>query len=96
MTARVLVGVVFALAVLLPAVATACPVCNAYGEEESRVAFILTTVFLSGLPVAMIAVGAWLIWRRIRAAEQAPRPERTRATRPARVGRSSTRPTPAA
>lgn len=57
----------------LPRVAAACPVCNANGEEESRVAFILTTVFLSALPVAMIGVGAWFIWRRIRAAERAPR-----------------------
>ncbi len=62
------------LAVLaLPRVAAACPVCNAKGEEDSRVAFIVTTVFLSVLPVAMIGVGGWFLWRRIRAAEEAPR-----------------------
>ena len=60
--------------IALPRVAAACPVCNANGEEESRVAFILTTIFLSALPVAMIGVGAWYVWRRMSAIERAPRP----------------------
>lgn len=63
-----------ALLLVLPRVAAACPVCNANGDEESRVAFVVTTVFLSGLPVVMVGAGVWWVWRRIRAAELAPRP----------------------
>lgn len=62
------------LLIALPRVAAACPVCNANGEEESQAAFIVTTIFLSGLPVLMVGAGVWWVWRRIRAAELAPRP----------------------
>ena len=82
-------SVAFSLALLaLPRVAAACPVCNANGDEESRVAFILTTVFLSALPVAMIGIGAWFVWRRIRSAERAPRPFRAQTPAPAATQRS--------
>ena len=56
---------------LLPEAAAACSVCYG-GEEESRSAFILTTVFLSVLPLAMIGSLVWWIARRVRAVE-APR-----------------------
>ena len=95
MIARALV-VAVALLAILPSAAAACPVCNAYGEEESRVAFILTTVFLSALPVAMIGVGGWLIWRRIRSGEQAPRPRAAQSARVARVARPGADTSPAA
>ena len=72
---NVVTAALVGLALLVaPEIASACPVCNANGEEESRVAFILTTVFLSALPVVMIGLGAWVVWRRVRAIEQAPRP----------------------
>lgn len=47
-------------AVLLPGVASACSVCFD-ANEETRWAFIATTVFLSALPLALLfGVGAWL------------------------------------
>ncbi len=55
---------------LLPEAAAACAVCYG-GGEESRNAFILTTVLLSVLPLAMIGSLGWWIWRRVREAEAA-------------------------
>jgi di/tricarboxylate transporter len=55
---------------LLPEAAAACSVCYG-GGEETRNAFILTTVFLSALPLAMVGSLAWWIWRRMREAEAA-------------------------
>jgi len=56
---------------LTPVVAAACSVCFS-GAEESRAAFIGTTVFLSVLPLAMIGGLVWWIWRRLRALESSP------------------------
>ena len=55
-------------AVLSPDAASACSVCYA-GAEESRKAFLFTTVLLSMLPVGMIGALAWWVWRHARAAE---------------------------
>lgn len=46
------------------AITIACAVCGV-GLEESRLAFILTTIFLSLLPLTMI--GGTLLWLRRRA-----------------------------
>lgn len=56
-----------ALLIVLPEAAAACPVCFS-GDEESRLAFLGTTVLLSLLPLGMVA-GAGL-WIRKRAREQ--------------------------
>ena len=48
---------------LLPGVAEACSVCFS-ATEQSRTAFIVTTVFLSVLPLAM--VGGGVVWLRLR------------------------------
>ena len=56
-------------AVLAPEAASACSVCNG-GGEESRKAFLFTTVLLSMLPVGMIGTLAWWVWRHARAAEE--------------------------
>jgi di/tricarboxylate transporter len=58
-------------AVLLPDAASACSVCYG-GGEESRKAFLFTTVLLSMLPVGMIGTLGWWIWRSARDAD-APR-----------------------
>ena len=55
-------------AVLSPDAASACSVCYA-GAEESRKAFLLTTVLLSLLPIGMIGTFAWWIWRHTREAD---------------------------
>lgn len=47
---------------LLPELAAACAVCTAGTGEDSRQAFIWTTVFLSVLPLA--AIGAGVLWLR--------------------------------
>ncbi len=53
---------------LLPEAADACSVCYA-GAEESRKAFLLTTVLLSVLPLGMIGTLAWWVWRCAREAD---------------------------
>ena len=57
-------------AVLTPDAALACSVCYA-GAEESRKAFLFTTVLLSLLPIGMIGTLAWWVWRHARAADAA-------------------------
>ena len=54
---------------LLPDAAAACSVCYA-GAEESRKAFLLTTVLLSMLPIAMFGSLFWWFRRRFRELEQ--------------------------
>jgi hypothetical protein len=56
-------------ACLLPDSAAACSVCYA-GAEESRKAFLLTTVLLSVLPLAMFGSLFWWFRRRFREADQ--------------------------
>ena len=56
-----------AVFVLVPALADACPVCMAQRDDASRTAFLLTTGFLTLLPLAMIGGAiAWLRWRWIK------------------------------
>jgi amino acid transporter len=47
-----------------PSAASACAVCFA-GEEESRVAYILMTGFLTFLPLVMIGFGVYMLRRHI-------------------------------
>ena len=66
----------FALSLLLlglaialhPDAAAACSVCYG-GAEESRKAFLFTTILLSGLPVGMMCGLGWWVWRRAREAD---------------------------
>ena len=52
-----------ALAVALPRLALACPVCMA-ADARRMDAYVATTVLLSLLPLAAIGGIAWLVWRR--------------------------------
>lgn len=54
---------------LLSVVAGACPVCFQAQNEENRIAFIVTTVFLSLLPFGL--VGGLILWVRRRARQVA-------------------------
>jgi hypothetical protein len=57
-TSIALLALVFLLA--LPDVVLACPVCFD-ASDENRQAFLATTVFLSLLPLGMVAgVGLWI------------------------------------
>jgi hypothetical protein len=54
------------VALAAPRLALACSVCSAGREDEAQTAFLVTTVFLSVLPLTMFAgFGLW-IWRRHR------------------------------
>ena len=55
-----IVAVALLALVLLPEVAYACPVCFD-ARDENRQAFLVTTAFLSLLPLGMVAgAGLWL------------------------------------
>ena len=49
-----------ALALLAPAAVHACAVCSVLNDDRNRRAFVDTTVFLSLLPLGLIAWG--LVW----------------------------------
>ena len=52
------------LALAAPEIARACSVCSAGRDDETRVAFLATALFLSVLPLAML--GGLLAWVRYR------------------------------
>lgn len=74
MPVRAALASAFCAALLLaPRLALACSVCSAGRDDESQRAFVLTTVFLSALPLSMFAgFGIWF-WRRYRKEEQGDR-----------------------
>jgi len=49
---------------LATAGAWACAVCGGQDDEDTRKAFIDTTIFLSLLPLGLIGGGALWMWRR--------------------------------
>ena len=61
---RGLAGLTLFAILLLPRVGQACAVCTSGNEDENRLAFILTTAFLTFLPLTMI--GAFILWLRRR------------------------------
>lgn len=67
--ARAALAVGMLLAVLLPRVAYACPVCFYTENDANRVAYLVTAIFMTALP--FVVVGGILLWvvRRARAAD---------------------------
>ena len=63
-------GLGAALCLGAPELARACAVCTSGTEEASRLAFILTTAFLSTLPLVMLGAVLWWLWRRTRQLER--------------------------
>ena len=63
--------------VLAPQISAACAVCFSSGDEN-RLAFTVTTVFMTALPLSMI--GGGVLWLRRRALEQDRRRERSAAS----------------
>lgn len=47
-----------------PAIANACSVCTAGRDEENQTAFLLSTLFMSLLPLLAIGTLVFVIWRR--------------------------------
>ena len=62
----------FALAALPAQEALACAVCFS-GRDESRVAYLLTTLFMTALPILALAAGIVWVVRKANAADGAPR-----------------------
>ena len=60
---------IVALLVQAPRVAAACAVCSAGREDETRLAFLLTTILLSVLPPLAVGGTVWWIVRRARTLE---------------------------
>jgi hypothetical protein len=48
-----------------PRVAEACAVCSAGRDEENAAAFLISTIFMSLLPLIAIGSIVYLLWRRI-------------------------------
>ncbi|MGH0034561.1 MAG: hypothetical protein ACQGVK_06000 [Myxococcota bacterium] len=78
MGARVssLLGWALWLVLSTPGLAAACSVCMSGREDENRLAFILTTAFLTLLPLALI--GGVVMFLRSRLRELAEREENAR------------------
>lgn len=55
-----------------PRVAEACAVCSAGRDEENQTAFLVSTIFLSLLPLAALGTLVFVLWRRIRRLEAGP------------------------
>ena len=63
---RLLATLLAAVLTSLPALALACPSCGV-GNGRNKMAFFITTVFLSLLPLALIGAGLFWLARRGRA-----------------------------
>ena len=66
----------FALVLALPGVSEACAVCFS-GREETRLAFIGTTVLLTLMPMLLVGGAVYFLRRRYRELEAALPPEVT-------------------
>jgi hypothetical protein len=54
---------------LLPTVVHACSVCTAGRDDENATAFLLSTLFMSLLPLTAIGTLVYVLWRRIKKLE---------------------------
>jgi hypothetical protein len=57
------------LILLSPSVAQACAVCFSGRSDEQREAFIITTGFLTFLPLILLAFAVWAFIRRVQRIE---------------------------
>lgn len=69
---RFLLFLLVAFVAMIPNAAEACPVCF-QAKEGSRVAFIVTTVFMSVLP--WMLVGGFVMWYRSQTASEGEQTE---------------------
>ena len=54
-----------------PRMALACAVCTAGRDDESNAAFLVSTIFLSLLPLIALGTFVYVLWRRFQKLEQA-------------------------
>jgi hypothetical protein len=54
-----------------PRLALACAVCSAGREDENQTAFLISTIFMSLLPLAALGTLVYVLWRRYQKLEQA-------------------------
>jgi hypothetical protein len=72
MRSKAVAAAAFILASLPAQQTLACAVCFS-GRDESRLAYLLTTLFMTSIPLVALAVGiAWVV-KKANAAEGAPR-----------------------
>ena len=65
-----LASVLFAWMVIhAPSVAEACSVCTAGREDENAAAFLISTIFMSLLPLIALGTLLFVLWRRIQKIE---------------------------
>ncbi|RIL07294.1 MAG: hypothetical protein DCC71_03580 [Proteobacteria bacterium] len=72
-----------AVALLLPAVASACPMCLSGQGGGTQKAFAIGSVFLSVTPLAVIGAAVWYLRRRARAIQHEDELARRGAALPA-------------
>jgi hypothetical protein len=61
--------VVAAAVLATPAIARACAVCTAGREEENQLSYLLTTIFMSLLPLVAVGTLGFVLWRRFKKLE---------------------------
>ncbi len=64
-------AVAFALATLPAQQAVACAVCFS-GRDESRVMYLLTTIFMTLIPIAVLGGGIYWVVKKATATDSAP------------------------
>jgi hypothetical protein len=64
------------LVILSPSIALACSVCTAGRDEENAAAFLITTIFMSILPLLALGTFVYVLWRRFQKLEADSAPPR--------------------
>jgi formate/nitrite transporter FocA (FNT family) len=69
--ARLLAAAFAAAIIYSPSLAQACSVCTAGRDEENQLAFLLSTIGMSLMPLIAIGTLVFVLWRRIKKLEAA-------------------------
>ena len=64
-----------------PSIAQACAVCTAGRDEENALAFLLSTIGMSLMPLVALGTLVFVLWRRIQKLEAEGRPAESRDTK---------------
>jgi hypothetical protein len=69
-TAKIAATICTTVVLWSPSVARACAVCTAGRDEENAFAFLMTTLFLSVMPLAALGTLIFVLWRRTQKLER--------------------------